>query len=144
MRQLDTTGIYSLPVPEVRSLKWRGQQGWAVPADGRRESLVASSSFWQAFASWLQTPVSASAVTLPPLPLSSKETFLGFGRDPRDPQIIQDDLLVRPLTYLHLQRSFFHTSSHSRVLGVSAHLWGATSHLAMKGIHVCSSTLHKY
>ena len=123
MRQHDTTGTYSLPVPEVRSLKWRGWQGRAVPADGRGEFLVASSSFWQAFASWLQTPVSAAAVTLPPLPLSSKETFLGFGRDLRDPQIIQDDLLVRPLTY-YICKDPFSTQAPTHRFWELVHIFG--------------------
>ena len=37
--------------------------------------------------------------------------------------IIQDDLILRPLTSFHLQRSFFPIRSHPQILGVSSCLY---------------------
>lgn len=99
-RQLKVTCIYSLTVLEARSLKSECCQGCISSAGSRGESILASSSFWQllAFLTYCCIiPIPASAFPRPPsvcvlnLPLSH------LSLDFRPTQIIQDNLISRPL-----------------------------------------------
>lgn len=112
MEWLQRTGVDSLPILEAGSLTARCQRGHA-PARPPGRSLPSSSLLGGSGCSLAcghVTPPSASSPVTVCLLLSSSWAF--------GPILIQEDLIVRSLPELHLQRLFlFQMRSHSEVPG---------------------------
>lgn len=91
--------MYSFAVLEPRSLRSRRRWGHVPSQDSRGERFPASSGI---FGLWLRHPTLCLHPHIAPLPLMRRMPVLG----PGSAWLIQDDLILRSFTSLHLQRLF--------------------------------------